>query len=142
MYAMDLQIYSKKNCSAVKPGTSTIRFLKAGSITLSKRATEAIELNKGDKILFVQDKNRPMDWYITKELNSKEEGFALRKLSHVNGLTCNCAYVCKKLFDSLKDKVPAGAKSISAKVSEEPTEIDGVKYYAIITKGIHVKNPD
>jgi len=134
---MNLKIYSEDNCRLVRQGISTIRFQRAGCIGFSKAAVEAFSLKEKDRVLFAQDENNPRDWFVIKDSKTAgKSGFVLRKNSASAGLNCNCASVCKKLFESLKDKIVPNTKSIGFRLSVNPEINDGNEYYAIITSAV------
>nr|WP_321357212.1 hypothetical protein [uncultured Draconibacterium sp.] len=122
---MKLKTYSREDCKYRYAGSPVFRVEKSGVLKLSKQAYEQIDLKAGEKILILQDQERPTDWYIQKTNN--EDGFVLRESS--NHLAFNAKNIAIEILKSLGVEF----KAMSFQMSTNP--IDG-KYYAILTKSV------
>lgn len=130
---MKIKIYDSLIQNPVK-GTASITISKASSISLSAAAVELLKLKKGDKVIFCNDEDRPLDWYIS----TGENGFILRE-SGSKSLLFN-SYVIRITFrESLKINTP---KSFSLRIGSEPVEIEGAKWWPIITAGVNLLDRD
>lgn len=70
-------MYNPENCSSRTDRYNKrprISFFKSGVVMLNEAAVTGLNLKSGDKIDFVQDADRPRDWY----LRIRETGFILR----------------------------------------------------------------
>lgn len=122
-YEMKAKVYSRENCKYKTNGKSAISLSKSGVISISSQAIEKIGLTAGDKILMVQDEEKPTDWYIQK--TEEEHGFVLRKS------TKHLAFNAKSIVIDLLKSLGKELQSTSFILATEPTE---EVYYAIITK--------
>lgn len=126
---MRLKVYNEANSKSVTIGKRTIRFnRKAGLISLSKAATETIGLKGGDKVVIINDEERPNDWYICK--TDDENGFAVRAKAETGSADFNCTSVVKRVFETMDIHDMA----VGYVVAPEPEKVDGMELYAIITK--------
>ncbi|MCF8339205.1 MAG: hypothetical protein K9I74_14605 [Bacteroidales bacterium] len=100
-----------------------------GVISFNREAIRMAGLNEGDTVELVQDKNNPEDWYFTKS----KVGFMLRKNSRLPRLMCNNSVTCRRFFRSLKE---GDKKTLSMPVGTEPTKVDGMELWPIITASI------
>lgn len=124
---MKLKTFNLSTLSQVSTGRSTIRFTRQGTVTISGKAAEIMELAEGDKIEFCQSMEDHRDWYIHKTL--REDGFILRKFKDGLGLM----FSSSKLSAMVLDSVDATDKSVGFVVSGTPEVLDGENYYFIIT---------
>jgi hypothetical protein len=75
---MKLKEYNSLNSKSIRIGEPTLRVdQKKGTITLSKASCDMIELQDNDEILFLQDEDKPKDWYISK--TQKPGGIRVRR---------------------------------------------------------------
>ena len=99
---------------------------KSGVFHFSKNFVSENGFKENDKIDFLQDEERPKDWYITKSATGQTR---LRSNGKLNSLMVNCSFMAKKLKKSIGfdvDKtlnVPMGLKD----------EVNGMEIYPIIT---------
>lgn len=121
---MELQDYTRLDCTARFIDKATIHFSKSGMIGLNRCAIEKLELKAKEKVMLHQDKSRPEDWYLSK--TDSEYGFILRQSSTM--LCFNANSIAKKLFKSIG---LVSGTSITLTIAKEPVE---KKYFAIITK--------
>lgn len=111
----------------------TINFGKAGNITISKVAREAMNLTPGDKIDFIQDEEKPQDWYIkVGTLN----GFKVRNLAAAagsRGLGFSCKNLVREVARSLNISEKVSFKCI---MSIQPFRVEEMDFdlWPIITK--------
>jgi len=126
---MKLKRFNPGNTRTIRIGKPTIRFAKQGTITLASTLTKKIGLKENDSIEFIQDEENPRDWYLKKAY--KEKGFSLRTYNKSTGaLITNSIVMVNKFLESIDKK---NAKSVGCLVATEPTEVEGLKLYAIIT---------
>lgn len=130
---MKLREFNSQNCLAVKNVVPSISGnLKSGIVRLNKGLVALLKLNNGSPVVFTQDEESPEDWYIA----TKEGGLSFRKdrsggSSRDNDvLVANSMYLVKSIVKSLD--IPL--LSFRMYVGTEPTEIEGILYYPIITK--------
>ena len=125
---MRLKKYTRSDCKYRMPGQPSVNIREGGPISFNKTISESIGLKDGDKIVFLQDEIRPMDWYISKTEN--DDGFVLRgKIKTSSSLITNSATVARAILKSV-----GSIKKATFRMSEKPTEVDGKKYFAILTK--------
>lgn len=126
---MKLKHFNTQNTRAIRRRKPTIRFTKAGLIALSSTLSMNIGLKENDYVEFLQDEEKPKDWYIVK--GSAKTGFQLRKYKTNGGqLITNSANLSEKFLESIGKK---NITSIACLVATQPTEVEGMKLYAIIT---------
>jgi hypothetical protein len=121
---MELITYDAQTCRGHSDDTPNVRFNKAGIITISGKACQALDLNEGDQVKFHQDKKNKKDWYLEKvTLN----GLKLKqnKKAGCKGLNLQSAMICKEVLSSLNKDKP-----VKLPIATTPT--DG-KYYAFLT---------
>ncbi len=126
---MKIKRFNIENTKCVKIGKPTIRFAKQGQITLSTEAVRKMNIKPGDKIEFIQDEEKPKDWYLKKS----KIGFSTRKYSGSDALICNASTICRLFMISVEKE---GALSVGCFVATVPTSIEGEEMYAILTKSI------
>lgn len=98
---------------------------KGGKIVLSAELSEKLGLKK-NRLNFVQDEDRPQDWYL--EATSQSDGIEF-KADNANGKKLYCAqstYLVKKILES------TGLQEESFRMIVSETAEGGL--YAIITK--------
>lgn len=99
---------------------------KAGVFHFSKDFIQENGFKENDLIDFLQDEERPKDWYITKSATGQSR---LRASGKLGGLMVNCSFMAKKIKTSIDfdvDKtlnVPIGSKD----------QVDAMDIYPIIT---------
>ena len=87
-----------------------------------------LDLSITDKVKLAQDQDNPNDFYICKD---NTNGFNLRKYGVKNGLSANNSVLCKILCERF------GRTSLIP-VANTPIEMDGQKWYALITSAVIV----
>ena len=125
---MKLKSFNPGNTRTIRMGKPTIRFAKQGQILLSSTLVQKIGLTENDSIEFIQDEENLGDWYLVKA--KPEQGFQLRSYKKSNGLLANSAGMVLSFLESIGKK---NAKSVGCLVATEPTEVEGLELYAIIT---------
>ncbi len=130
---MKLVEFNPENSTQLKPGQATIRInRKAGLISFSKQSGILMGLKKGMKILFYQDEENPMNWYI----RITSAGFPLRT-SDEKAFDFNNSSISHKILDSCP--LPEGATPHAAcgfYITDTETVIDGAKYFPFSTDRI------
>jgi hypothetical protein len=126
---MKLKLFKPTDLEAVVYGKVGITLRTDGVFSFSVALTELMGLKADDKVLIAQDEEKPLDWYILKH----EEGFILR---HPGKEKKGVSFSNKRLRKIILEAVLFEDKTCSFLVAKEPTEIDGVKYWAIITKSV------
>jgi hypothetical protein len=122
-----------------RKGQSTINITRQGVISVSVVACKLIDIKPGDEVIISFDQDRPMDWFIRKgEADAGGHKLVLRlhnknkDAKNMQSLMANCASLTNKIFLHLKtDK-----KSVSMRIGSDPIEIEGVKYFPIITASV------
>lgn len=127
----NFKIYDKNTVKRVNQGMgSYVRVNIKGTIVFSQMASDYLELKEKDKIIFAQDNDRPHDWYIRKD----KDGLTCRKFNNKT-FGFSSVYLATKILQSLN----TGEKSLAINIGNEPNEIRGEKWHALITKGINGK---
>ncbi len=114
----------------VRIGKPTIHFNYKGAVTISKTAVENLKITPDKKITFLQDVERPKDWYFT--ISEGESEFEIRKGPGGNSLMFNSRSLQVEIITSLGLDTDS---SYSFPIGE-PTIVNGVVYYPIITSKI------
>jgi hypothetical protein len=123
---MNIKILTPHECNTIRKNhKARVNISKIGVFTFSRKATENLNLVKGLTIVFVQDADRPQDWYIAHD----SKGFKLRETG--GSLRFTSAVLRTKIIESLKEK-PA-RPGVSFLVSTVPVPDNGLLLYAIIT---------
>lgn len=124
---MKLTYFTPENSGFSRSGGKPlIGFSNSGLISLTGPLVEALELKVTDKIVFVQDEDRPKDWYIVKV----QDGFPLRILKESKALAAQCSVISKKIVMQFAG---TGKKSIRFQVATSPEVIEGVSHWAILS---------
>ncbi len=105
---------------------TSLNISKFGLFSFNRKAVEELHLAAGMTLVFIQDIERPQDWYVTHEA----DGFILRR-KNFGQLCFNSGGLRTKIIESLKEK-PA-FPSVSFMLSTEPLQDNGRMLYAIIT---------
>jgi hypothetical protein len=109
---------------------------KNGSILLSKDLVEGLKLT-GQRINFIQDEDRPQDWYI--EPTKDQTGFELREKKAAAGYVSfiiQCQSIRKNILESNKLPIDVAHRVL---VAELPVEKITPPIYAILTKSAKQK---
>lgn len=133
---MKLKIYKRDTMSpSVKNPLPTVSFGQKGIVYLNPAAGNAMEVET-KKYSVVQDESKPMDWYF---MEDNETGIQFRKTFEypvdkqiVKGFQFNSVTLCKDVYDSCKFAKP----TTRMRLASEPTVIDGVNFFAILTKAV------
>lgn len=80
----------------------------------------------GYRVKFSQDSERPNDWYICVD---NENGVLIRKYGKSNAFSCILGLVSKT--------VPEHWHKQMILVGNQPVEVDGLKWYPLITAGLN-----
>lgn len=122
---MKLIIYNIENSKADRSGERLCRVnRKTGVITFSGEMVKCLELKTGDRIIVANDQEDKKGWYICK--TNSEAGFVVTGKD--KALLIRNSFVAGLLLSSVKIE-----KSASFLVAKEPVEIEGEKYYQLIT---------
>lgn len=122
---MKLIIYNIENSKADRSGERLCRVnRKTGVITFSGEMVKCLKLKAGDLIIVANDQEDKKGWYICK--TESEGGFIVTGKDKT--LLIRNSYVAGLLLGSIKIE-----RSASFLVAKEPVEIDGEKYYQLIT---------
>jgi hypothetical protein len=122
---MKLISFDATNMVTQRKGDACISFSRASANAISKAAVERLEYAAGDKIGIHQDEDNPDDWY----MSLAEEGFELRSSKDTGSLAFNNVALSNMLLDNLEIDEPRASFFIAG----EPTVIDDVNYWAILT---------
>lgn len=122
---MKLQTFNSSNMVTQRKGDATIAFSRKSANSLSKAAVERTGYEVGDQISLHQDEENPEDWYIS----LGEDGFTLRDSKGSGSLVFNNVAMANTLLDALGIDEDRCAFFIAG----QATEIDEVKYWAILT---------
>jgi hypothetical protein len=130
---MKLKEFNLDNSKLANPGECTLRVnSKAGLFSFSKEASKLLELDEKTKVTFHQDEESPTDWYV--KVTTEKNGFLLRKKDNVAEHAFNCTAIAKSILDSIKPtKTATPHVACGFKISKEPIDIEGEKYWLIIT---------
>lgn len=110
-------------------GKSYISLGKSGTITLSKKAAIITAVEDGDFLQLHQDEDNPNDWYIS---ISKEEGPIHLRANKLNGTSFMGNN--KGIVNTLKKAINMEYETKGIRIPVgQATELDGVKYYPLIT---------
>jgi len=123
---MRLKKYTPDTIGKQKRGTPFVRMYLRGLIAFSAQATEMIGLEKGDKIDFCRDEDRPYDWHVHV---TKGDGFRVWQNERSKQLNVNSAGMVRKIFSDT-DTVESRETFM---ISNRPVELNGEKFWKIIT---------
>lgn len=124
---MRLKKYTPDTIGKQKKGTPFVRMYLRGLITFSAQTTEMIGLEKGDKIDFCRDEDRPHDWYI--HITKADEGFKVWQNGSSKLLAINSTGMVREIFSDI-DMLESKALFL---ISACPVELNGEKFWKIIT---------
>lgn len=128
---IDLEVFNKETTPTRSTrGKATVRFNKAGQITISATAVRQLRLNDRPYVFFARDRQKPEDWYM-KVSNDKLKGYPLRR-SASKGAVCNSAVICHTILKQFKPG--SDVKSISFPICIQPAFDDDDSFYALATK--------
>lgn len=123
---MKLKIYDATTVVATsRHGKHSVNMnYKTGLITFSRTLVASLKAKKNTKYAFAQDQSNPKDWYIYASPN----GFDSRE-KEGGMLMLNSTPTARAIAES------AGIDySTTYLVGKEPTKVDGVDYWPILTK--------
>jgi hypothetical protein len=103
-----------------------VRIAKKGTICFSECFAKKVKIDNHTRVSFFQDAEQPKNWYVFFDDN---EGEALRYTNGQKTLMMNI----KKIVDRIYSSVGIFENSVSFRMATSPTEVDGKKYYAILT---------
>lgn len=136
---MKLFIWNKENSYSPTMYTErrTIRVNRHGYIYLSGALAAEMDLRHESRLNMAHDEENPKDWYLCR--TQDETGFLLRGNRHkelpktkrhaVNGVEFSNVCLATKLLALVKTEY----FSVRFLVAKEPVELEGVKYYKILT---------
>lgn len=128
---MRLKKYTPDTVGKQKRGEAFIKMDAVGLITFSTRARDMIGLDKGMRIEFCRDEDRPYDWYI--HITKADEGFKVWQNGSSKLLAVNSAGMVREIFSDI-DTVESRETFM---ISNRPVELNGEKFWKIITdKGL------
>jgi bifunctional DNA-binding transcriptional regulator/antitoxin component of YhaV-PrlF toxin-antitoxin module len=108
--------------------TAKVTVSKTGLISLNAAAAETVGLKPGDKLEIVQDEDSPKDWYI--KAKSSEDGFEVR--DYKNGAV---AFNSVPLTQTIRQSL-AKEGSLFIPVALEPVDLEGDKYFSLLTSAV------
>lgn len=123
---MNLKKYTRADCKYLTRGKPTVRISKKGFVSFNKTAVQKLAFKPFEKILVIQDQQRPKDWYIQK--TDDPDGFELRTYAKTS-MAMNAAKITNLMLDSL-----GLSSSTTFRMATEPTVNGDEEYYAILTK--------
>lgn len=128
---MKLKKIDKSSSTHFSKGEKRISlYMKNGTLNFSSELARCGIFKPNQLIAFFQDETRPKDWYMAE----CETGFALKaKKDGTFTLTSS------KFTHAIVESIGFNGKSCSFLVATEPIDLDGVKYYAILTSSIKFK---
>lgn len=124
---MRLKKYTPDTVGKQKRGEAFVKMNVVGLITFSTRAGEMIGLEKGMRIEFCRDEDRPHDWYI--HITKADEGFKVWQNGSSKLLAINSAGMVREIFSDI-DMLERKA---TFQISAYPVELNGEKFWKIIT---------
>lgn len=124
---MRLKKYTSDTVGKQKRGEAFVKLNVVGLITFSTRAGEMIGLEKGMRIEFCRDEDRPHDWYI--HITKADEGFKVWQNESSKLLAINSAGMVREIFSDI-DMLERKA---TFQISAYPVELNGEKFWRIIT---------
>ena len=128
---MRLKKYTPDTVGKQKRGEAFVKLNVVGLITFSTRAGEMIGLEKGMRIEFCRDEDRPHDWYI--HITKADEGFKVWQNGSSKLLAINSAGMVREVFSDIDTVVSRETFMIDSC----PVELNGEKFWKIITdKGL------
>ncbi len=122
---MKLIIYNIENSKANRTSERLCRVNRGtGVFTFSGELVKCLGLKTGDRVIVANDQEDKKGWYICK--TNSEGGFVVTGKD--KALLIRNSFVAGLLLSSVKIE-----KSASFLVAKEPVEIEGEKYYQLIT---------
>ncbi len=122
---MEFITFNAENTVSARKGEAYISFSRKGANSISKAAVEITGFEHDDLIGIHQDKDNQADWYIS----LAEGGFKLRDDKNQGTLFFNNTAMTHTLLDALDIEEDRAAFFIA----KEPTVIEDVNYWAILT---------
>lgn len=120
--------------ASAKGGAPEIRCSLGGKITFNANAAQLLEMKEGDKWALVQDKVKPMDWYLARH----ESGISLRNDGKTTCKAIQARNIVKFMAQSLN--INGDTKSFSMPVAVPVTDeidiIEGIRFYPLITRNV------
>lgn len=125
---MKLKTFDRSNSYGARSSEPTISLMKNGAISFSSGATKMIGLEVAGKVQFHQDEESPSDWYISK--SDDVDAFDIRGKSEKK----NPYFMI--IVNKIKSQIGLDAVDvpIRLKILRQPTEIEGISYWCIVTK--------
>ena len=124
---MRLKKYTPDTVGKQKRGEAFVKMNAVGLITFSTRARDMIGLDRGMRIEFCRDEDRPHDWYI--HITKADEGFKVWQNGSSKLLAVNSAGMVREIFSDIDMLESKAAFMISA----YPVELNGEKFWRIMT---------
>lgn len=122
---MRLKKYTPDTVGKQKRGEAFVKMAINGLITFSTRAGEMIGLEKGMRIEFCRDEDRPHDWHVHV---TKGDGFRVWQNGRSKQLNVNSAGMVREIFSDI-DMLERKA---TFQISAYPVELNGEKFWKII----------
>ena len=122
-----MQLVHIKNTNA-RSSTNTITLGSSGLIAFSVAASEMLQLEKGVKLMFLQDKDRPKDWY----LNISDDGDSCPRKYKDNMFCFNASGLAR----TIKKSLDADEKKSLKIALGEPFDNEGQTLIALLTAKI------
>ena len=132
---MKLSIFNKERNGSGRV-TSNVRSVnvnrKNGGFVFSLALSESIGMKKGEYVMFAKDEDSKSDWYMC--VTQSDLGYAIFQKSggkaeiRTRSLYATSKFAAQGILDDVKAK-----RAASFLVAMKPVEMDGLKWYRIIT---------
>lgn len=122
----------KFNPSTVKVGrgtryVKTISFnRKSGLVSINLATSQALNITQESKLTFVQDQDKPKDWYVMHDPN----GYSLRRSS----ASASIIFVCRELCIALLESINVMENAARIIVSDTPVSEGDKVIYPLVTR--------
>lgn len=139
---MKLQVFDNVTSRKYGDGRPTLRtisvYMSNGSITFSSQTAKELGIKENSKVLFAKDTDTRKDWYFAVS-GTFDNGIKVRPKKNggickdVVSMSCSCRVVVEGILADHK-----ATKNALFLVSAKGKEIDGVKWYQIVTKPLKI----
>ena len=125
---MKLNVFNKENAKCVRDsGSPSVRIgVKTGLFTFNSAFAERLNLKIGDALIICQDDDRKKDWYVA--CVEAKNGFEVRAKDDQKSFTFNSVKTAKELAKAIGFE-----NACTFLVAKNPTVVEGIAYFAIIT---------
>lgn len=126
---MKLQVFDSKMSGKLKPGKLAVRInFKVGHFTFVKSACAAMDLKPGEQMK-VGYNQATEEWFLWKD---DQDGFTLRLTKEDGNIMFNNVATA----DAIRRNLNLTDDSALFQIGSEPTEEDGIEYWALLTPPI------